>query len=128
MQLKSIEKHLKASKSSYKAEGSLFEQYISEKFHGDKETRPILVDPDLLRKRGLGQVDCCYLKKGNIYIIECKTGGGLISGQQKRRLSKTAIFLSLVFDKPNLILKFRAVAKTGSGHYSFNISNIKELN
>ena len=32
---KSIEKHLKASKSSYKAEGSLFEQYISEKFHGD---------------------------------------------------------------------------------------------
>jgi hypothetical protein len=117
------------SKSSYKVEGDLFELYISKIiYESNNDITAILIDPDLLRKRGLGQVDCCYLKNGRIYNIECKTGMGLISRGQIRRLTKTSLFLSMIFDKPSSIVKFRAFAKTDSGHYSFNISNIKELN
>ena len=121
-----IEKHLKASKSFYKKEGTLFEKYISFILH--KDTIPVLIDPDLLRKRDLGQIDCCYIKNKKIYVIECKTGKGLLSGQQKIRLVKTSDFISLIFDRYSVLLKFRAVAKTGRGHYSFKISNIKEYN
>lgn len=121
-----IEKHSKASKSLYKTEGSLFEKFVSLILH--KQTVPILIDPHFLRKLDLGQVDCCYIKNEKIYVIECKTGKGLLSNQQKMRLVKASDFLSLAFNKESILLKFRAVAKTGSGHYSFKISNIKEYN
>ncbi|MBG08659.1 MAG: hypothetical protein CME68_07865 [Halobacteriovoraceae bacterium] len=67
---------------------------------------PVLVSQDLLRKRGLGQVDVCFFKKerGRIILklIEVKSSPHtFFSQKQRRRLLGACSFLSKVFNVPS---------------------------
>ena len=67
---------------------------------------PVLVSQDLLRKRGLGQVDLCFFKKEygrvSLSVIEVKSSSyPFLSDKQRRRLLGTCSFLSKIFNVPS---------------------------
>ena len=80
------------------------EKWWSHFYHS--EGVPVLVSQDLLRKRGLGQVDLCFFEKRNnqigLKVIEVKSSPRFfLSQKQRRRLLGTCSFLSKVFNVPS---------------------------
>ena len=77
------------------------ESWWSSFFH--EKGIPILISQDLLRKKGLGQVDICFFKKEygtvSLHVVEVKSPSHpLLSQKQKRRLLGTCSFLSKIFN------------------------------
>ena len=67
---------------------------------------PVLVSQDLLRKRGLGQVDLCFFKKEygrvSLSVVEVKSSSyPFLSKKQRRRLLGACSFLSKIFNVPS---------------------------
>jgi hypothetical protein len=81
--------------------GEEWEREFSLKFH--QLGLPLLVSPLVLRSRGAGQIDLARLEKRKgqwwIKMVETKTHP-LISSLQRRRLRKSAQFLSALFGYP----------------------------
>ena len=68
----------------------------------------VLVSPDLLRKRGMGQVDLCFFKKkrGKVFleVVEVKSSSfHFFSHKQRRRVLNSCSFLSKVFNIPSCL-------------------------
>ena len=82
--------------------GSKFERSLTQYIHS--QLTPVLIDAQLLRKRGLGQVDCCALDSQALYLFEAKFSqfqrSNLLSLSQQRRLKRSGNFLSLLFKRP----------------------------
>ena len=87
------------------------ESWWSVFFHG--KGIPILISQDLLRKKGLGQVDLCFFKKEDgvvsLQVVEVKSPSRpVLSNKQRRRLLGTCSFLSKVFNiSSKLLIKAR---------------------
>ncbi len=71
---------------------------------------PILISPGVLRRRGLGQIDLCYLDGASDlgHVLEIKMGGQMfderrVSHKQMQRLYKAADWLSQVFNKSFIV-------------------------
>lgn len=61
----------------------------------------LLVEPALLRRRGLGQVDVAVIVAGKIILFEVKSASALyFSLKQRLRLKASANFLSLLLARP----------------------------
>lgn len=84
-------------KASYgPSKGEQFEKELSSKFH-EKYT-PVLISAEVLRSRGAGQVDLCYLHDDQLNLVECKNGGYL-SPKQHTRLKDSGAILGNILDK-----------------------------
>jgi hypothetical protein len=55
-----------------------------------------LVEPRLLRERGVGQCDLVRFFPGVVEIAEVKGESGLVSPRQRQRLREAGIFLGLL--------------------------------
>jgi hypothetical protein len=88
---------------------------------------PILISPLLLRRRGLGQIDLCYISKDIIVAAECKRGEGWVSPNQKKRLMDSIKFMSFLFNKRIRLELLYGFAKSFESAYSFKSKKIGEL-
>ncbi len=76
--------------------GEKLECELSLKYHS--LYTPVLISPLILRARGSGQIDLCYLKEDCLNIIECKNGGHLAK-KQFIRLKQSGELLASILDK-----------------------------
>lgn len=60
----------------------------------------VLASPLTLRKRGLAQLDLCYILRGHLVVVEVKTSRPP-APRQRRRLLNTAHQLGLIFGLPS---------------------------
>ena len=86
--------------------GQECEKQFSLRFHQGAGI-PILVSPQVLRSRDLGQLDFSRFdtSKRQVMIVELKNGEW-VTGGQKRRLLASGRWLSQVFNAPSLISGF----------------------
>lgn len=97
---------MKNNKHIFKGES--LEQKYSKNFK--KGVIPVLISPQILRKRGLGQIDLSYIDPGLDlgFVLEIKSGSfkfdeRKVSRSQMRRLYNAADWLSGVFDKSFIV-------------------------
>lgn len=84
-------------KTSYSSpKGEQFERELSSKFH--EMYTPVLISAEVLRSRGAGQVDLCYLHEDQLSVVECKNGGH-VSQRQYIRLKNSGEILGNILDK-----------------------------
>lgn len=94
------ERPLRELKNTFK-KGSALEIKVSKKLHLD--STPVLVSANLLRKKGLGQIDLAILKEDKVLLWEIKNSPYL-SLAQKSRLLKSAQFLAFVFKQKSSLV------------------------
>jgi len=90
----------------------------------------LLVSSQLLRRRGMGQVDVAWFLKKRILIAECKSGHSILSFQQRARLRSSLFFLGSIFGSTGTLIKVQSLeefAKASPSAYSFKVSKIMEL-
>jgi len=75
--------------------GNTLERDASLKVH--KKGKALLVHPKVLRDLGAGQIDLARIQNGMIEVFEVKSFAA-ISRIQKRRLLRSAEYLSSIFD------------------------------
>lgn len=84
--------------------GQKLELQHSLKFHA--EGIPLLISPDLLRKRDLGQLDLSRMQKKDSWVIEIaevkssSVGEDAFIRNQRRRIVSAGKFLSGIFGAP----------------------------
>ena len=94
----------KASKVSASTLGQRLELSHSISFHA--EGFPLLISPDLLRKRDLGQIDLSRMQKKSEWLIEIaevkssSVGEDAFARGQRKRLIAAGNFLSGIFGAP----------------------------
>lgn len=76
--------------------GERLEKELSFKFH--ELYTPVLISSKVLRSRGAGQIDLCYLHQELLNVIECKNGG-ILSPKQYTRLKNSGEILGNILDK-----------------------------
>lgn len=98
--------------------------------HIHKNTIALLVSSQLLRRRGMGQIDVAWLNKGNVFIAECKSGNSILSFKQKARLRQSLFFLGCLFESKGTLIKVQrpeGFAKSSPSAYPFKVSKIMGL-
>ncbi len=84
--------------------GLNLEKSKSREFHS--EGIPLLISPELLRSRELGQLDLVRMKKNNGWVIEIAevkssvTGFHALERGQRKRIISAGNFLSGIFGSP----------------------------
>ena len=73
---------------------------------------PLLIEPNVLRKRGLGQIDLSIINKDKIILYECKSHVFNVQQNQLKRLRSSLKFLCTIFHREGLIKVIRPFAKT----------------
>lgn len=81
---------------SSNSKGEIFEKELSEKYHN--LFTPVLVSSHILRARQCGQIDLCYIRKNQLFVLECKNGG-VLSSKQYSRLKRSGDFIGNILDK-----------------------------
>ena len=61
--------------------------------------RAVLISPQVLRRRGLGQVDICFEGAGGVLVVLEVKGYGPLSWEQGRRLKKSCQWLGALLDR-----------------------------
>jgi len=98
--------------------------------HIHKKSLALLVSSQLLRRRGMGQIDVAWFQNTNIFVAECKSGHSILSSQQSTRLRRSLFFLSCIFRSAGTLIKVQSseeFAKCSSSAYPFKVSKIMEL-
>jgi len=91
---------------------------------------PLLVSSQLLRRRGMGQIDVACLRRDRLIVAECKSGQSILSNKQRRRLGHSLFFLGCIFDLRGILIKVQSsegFAKSSPSAYPFKVSKIMEL-
>lgn len=79
-----------------KIKGDALEKNLSQKYH--RSYTPVLISGQVLRSRGAGQIDLCYLDCDSIILVECKHGG-ILSRRQYDRLKQSGDLIGKILDK-----------------------------
>lgn len=77
-----------------------------------KKGIPILIEPKLLNKRGLGQVDLALKQGHQIIVAECKNHFLPLGQNQNYRLKSSLRLICQIFGLPGKILVLRPFAKS----------------
>ncbi len=101
-----IEKVLKESKSTYNR-GLSDELVASMEIHA--KGIPVIINPLVLRKLNLGQIDLCHIANDHLVVYEIKSYP-VLSNRQKYRLIKSTHYLAEIFNKYPLI-RLRVISK-----------------